>query len=235
MKSSENIINSSSESKKQETWTEMRGKVEDYADATGLGIDEGIKESVTAFNVNGLPTSQSCEGHDFSYGSGFHMPWPWVRVEVPNEPTERFVGENALYEEVAKRENVSLDELKKGRPENLYVEVQKKIFENEETDEYKKWDEQNTVLLQKVKSLLVEFYKNRKVEPNVEIITDAGAGHFEVRSRDDRELKHISGELTDEEKADLMSLFPARQEEMKAFTEFLKQKFLKPEDSEKIK
>lgn len=216
---------SSGQIEKQEIWKSTADKVEDLADTYGVGIEEGIKEAVIAFNVNGLPTEQSCEGHDFSFQSGVHTPWPWIRVCAPDKPVEKVVGENLVYEEVAKRENVDLEKLKRGWPEELYNEVRRRLINNEETEEYKKWSDQNRLLYNKAISFLNEFYQNRKVPPDIEIIADDDAGPFEVRSRDDRTLKIINRQLTEEDKLDLMRLLPLRQKEMMEFTEFLKQHY----------
>lgn len=63
-------------------WESNRAEVDKITDKLGFGIDERIKESVTAFRVHGFTTSQSCEGHtgeEEKHGSSF----PWVEVYAP--------------------------------------------------------------------------------------------------------------------------------------------------------
>lgn len=62
-------------------WEKGRAEVDKITDRLGLGIDEKIKETVTAFRVYGFTTSQSCEGHtgkEEKHGASF----PWVEVYV---------------------------------------------------------------------------------------------------------------------------------------------------------
>ena len=101
-------------SAKKKKWEEKSQEIDQITDVTGRGIDEGIKEAVTAFNVSEIPTSQSCEGHEEVEGG--HRPWPWVEVGAPDEPEERFVGEAEAFAKTAQEKGVPLDELKKGRP-----------------------------------------------------------------------------------------------------------------------
>ncbi|MDP2676373.1 MAG: hypothetical protein Q8O83_01680 [bacterium] len=63
-------------------WEKKRKEVDTITDRLGLGIDEKIKESVTAFQVHEFTTSQSCEGHtgeEEKHGASF----PWVEVYAP--------------------------------------------------------------------------------------------------------------------------------------------------------
>ena len=80
---------------KEQKLDEIRQDVESTGDRLGKPIDEGIKETVVMFKANELPTSGSCEGH---VESG--LPIPYVDVSAPNEPSERFVGENEVFERI---------------------------------------------------------------------------------------------------------------------------------------
>lgn len=75
-------------------WEKNRSAIDAVTDSLGLGIDEKIKETVTAFRVHGFITSQSCEGHsgeDEQHGESF----PWVEVYAPESPDwEKAQGEN---------------------------------------------------------------------------------------------------------------------------------------------
>lgn len=71
---------------KQVVWDGKRAEIDKIADGLGKGIDEGIKDAVTAFSVYDFPTSQSCEGH--ATGDEHGLPYPWVEISVP-EPEGR--------------------------------------------------------------------------------------------------------------------------------------------------
>ena len=89
---------------KEQQWEKVSKEVNEVTDGLGLEIDEGIKETVVACMVNGLNTSQSCEGH-----TDRALPVPWVEIEALNEPKEHYVGQNEIYEKVAKKYNLSAE------------------------------------------------------------------------------------------------------------------------------
>lgn len=66
----------------QALWDKHRQEVESITDRLGKGVDNNIQETVTALQVFGFPTSQSCEGHvgeEESHGATF----PWVEIYAP--------------------------------------------------------------------------------------------------------------------------------------------------------
>ncbi len=69
-------------SEKEITWQQRRAEVDRITDKLGLGIDEGIKEAVTAFRVNEFTTSQSCEGHT-GKEEKYEASFPWVEIYTP--------------------------------------------------------------------------------------------------------------------------------------------------------
>jgi len=204
----------------------IRHDVEQITDAMGKPIEAGIMETIVALNALGINTSQSCEGHeDIEGGSRL---WPWVEISAPDEPEERFVGENALFEQTAQEHGVKVEDLKRGHPEELFWEVKKKASANEETSEYKKWEQHNSQLYKLILELLNKFYEDREVQDDIKLKLDENnSGSFEISSEKQALFKMISGELTGQEKQDLVKKLPKRREEMKAFTEFLKESFFK--------
>lgn len=101
---SDNIEQISPELKKREDeLARLRGRVDEIKDKLGLGIDEGIKKGVVAFNAFGLRTSQSCEGHFGTEEGG--SPTPWIEV-APQEPEiENWYENDELREKVTKERN----------------------------------------------------------------------------------------------------------------------------------
>lgn len=214
-----------SESSVELMWKEKLKEIETWIDGEGRGLDPGIKETVVGFNLNGISTAQSCEGH--ADRAGGQRSWPWVRVSAPGEPEERFVGEQELFGEAARVHGVPLEQLKKGIPEDVYWEVRRKVVENDETSEYKDWEKQNKVLREKTQELLQEFYRDRRVPEDIELVVDdMEGGSFEVHSREDLTNNFIFKELSETELDMLIKKLPQRQAEMTAFTKFLKRKFL---------
>ncbi len=68
----------------EERYQEMRMHVSNLTDKLGMPIDPGIFETVVVFNLLGLQTFQSCEGH-LAHG----CPYPWVMV-ADNERSKMF-------------------------------------------------------------------------------------------------------------------------------------------------
>ena len=109
----------------------------------------------------GLPTSASCEGHlDHGYCA------PWIDVSAPGEP-ERFIGEKEIYQKIADKYKMSVEDLKKGKNIDAFNEFDEEASKNGETAEYKKWRENNEILKGKTDVLLQEFYSSRKVPDNI--------------------------------------------------------------------
>lgn len=201
---------------------EIKHEVENIGDRLGRPIDEGIRETVVMFKANELPTSDSCEGH---VDRG--LPVPYVEVSAPNEPQKRFIGQNEAFEKAAKKYNITLEEAKTSKIDEAYWEAMKECSQNEETEEYKKWNKENEKLLVKGRDLLEEFYKNRKVEPNVKLQIEEGVGNFRIHNggEDYQPIIETKQEFSEEEKKMRAEKLEKYRPEMKEFTEFLKEKY----------
>ena len=209
-------------------WKTLRSEVDEIVDAKGMPIDEGIKETVAAFNAVGINTTASCEGHEDTNIEGGGRVWPWVAIEAPEEPHPRFEGEVEIFEKIAEANGVTVEDLKRGRPRELWDQAMNEVVKNPETPEYKEWERKNKELYESVSKLLNEFYEDRDVDEGVELkLEEFHGSSFEISSESDNSnlLKLMDGELTPEERADLAKKLPKRREEMAAFTEFLKNKF----------
>ncbi len=117
--------------KREDELARLRGRVNKIKDKLSLGIDEGIKEGVVAFNAFGLKTSQSCEGHFGQKGEeGKGSPTPWIEV-APQEPdTENWYENDEAREKVTKERNELqaksiklLDEFYKGRSSSYDIRL----------------------------------------------------------------------------------------------------------------
>ena len=211
------------QSEKQKIWDEKQKEIEQITDANGKPIEAGIIKTIVALNILGINTSQSCAGHNNLEGGRL---WPWVEISAPNEPEERFEGESQLFEDVAKKNKVNVLDLKRGHPEELFWEVKKRASQNPESEGYKRWEDKNRELYKFTQALLNKFYKDRKVQDDIVLKLDEdNGGSFEISSEKDALLKLINGDLTDEEKANLIKKLAKRREEMKLFTKFLKYAF----------
>jgi hypothetical protein len=213
----------------QEKWEEVREEIKNAADAEGHRIDEGIKEPIIALNALEINTVQSCEGHDGFTESGKSA--PWIRISAPNQPEEKFIGQNDAFEKVAKKYNMSVETVKKMDNADAYWEAMHDCSKNGETSEFKKWAEESERLLYTVKEVLNDFYESRRVPENVKIKVDAEnpddmpEGSFQIFNGGDdyRDISDI--ELSDGDRMDLGKRIEAYRGEMKEFADFLKDKF----------
>jgi len=68
--------------RKKNRWLRIEIKVNSITDRLGLGIDNGIKESIIALQALGFVTRASCEGHA---DRGPAAPWISIGEKVPRE------------------------------------------------------------------------------------------------------------------------------------------------------
>jgi len=165
-------------------WEKMLAEVDSWTDAQGTHIEPGIKEVVAGFNVLGLKTKQSCEGHSNERG----LPYPWISFSVAGEPEERFVGEKSTFKRVAEEKKALLDydAPYHGLDEETYWEVQKEVVNNEETDEYKNWAEKNKKLYGKTLKAVELFNSTHNLPDNLKLrVSQFYNQGFELASVDD--------------------------------------------------
>ncbi len=217
-------------SEKQASWDAKMLEIESWADDTGHGVDEGIKETVAAFNLLNMPTVQSCEGHSNMEES--HSMWPWVQIAAPGEPAERYVGEAASIESMARERGLNLEDLKRGVPASDHWDAIKNL-KKEDTPEYVAWCKENKTLEEKARAMLDAFYAEHATEPNRKLVILRTAEGFEVTTLEDEDrdagFRYKEGNLSEEELSAIIAKLPGRQEEMLQFTEFLKRKYFEGE------
>lgn len=183
------------ETAKQKKWEEQLKKIETLKDGLGKGVDEGIKETVAAMQVLGILTRQSCQGH-LNWGEAA----PWVRMDFPPEI-------HALSRQYSELFDV-FDKISEGDKDFQRV-----------ADEFHKVGREEKRLraleLKKLTLFLEDFYAERNVPYDQRLILDARG-----------ELTNQGGflQITENESQRGENLY-RYQSEMKAFTEFLKQKF----------
>src|SRR3990167_2361822 len=103
----------------------------------------------------------------------------------------------------------------------------KECSQNEETEEYKKWNKENEKLLAKGHNLLEEFYKERKVEPDVKLQIEEGVGNFRIHNggEDYQPVIEEEREFTEEEKKIRAEKVGKYRAEMQEFTKFLRNRY----------
>jgi len=192
------------------------------ADAEGRGIDEEIKDVIIALNIADIPTVAFCQGH---YGEESGMGAPWVEVGSPDEPEERFNGQNEIFKRIAKKYGLSLEELKRGFNPDAYWEAMKESSSQGETLEYQKWNEKNQKLFARIKNLLDEFYKDRKIDDSLKLQLEEWVGRLRIYNGG-KDYKEVDQNISQEEQENHKRRLELYRQEMKKFAEFLISKFL---------
>lgn len=189
--------------KKQEAWNAVAERIEQTTDGLGKKIEDGIKETVIAFNILGLPTTGSCEGHlQRAIGS------PWIDIEPmatsEMETLQKEMGDVYDQIEILEKENLDAVELDEMYEKFHALRKQRERFYLEE--------------MKKAVTLLGEFYKGREVEYDRILI----AITWGYRARIQAQGTDLQAIASPEDKERNLVRY---QEEMRAFTEFLKNKY----------
>ena len=205
-------------------WREKREEIDSTVDRIGEGIDENIKETVVAFRMNKLPTSASCEGHEERSACA-----PWVDIETPDEPEYRVEGEEQIRQEIAEKYGITAQQLSKedwDTDRSALTELWDRFGEQEENEEYRRWTRQNEELERKARELLAHFYEDREVPSDVQIqVEPNGAGNrITIRNGGENDFPDRES-LSKAEKEELALNLRRYQEEMQAFTQFLKERY----------
>lgn len=207
---------------KKDAWAAKRSEIDHIVDYTGRGIDEGIKESVVAFNMNGLNTLISSEGH-----SDLGNPTPWVVIGAPNMPDVRFVDEDEIYQRIQRERGITEEDIVHPRSEEVRSYVRKAAQDglneaerNGPTQEYRRWMEETDEMGHRAEALLDEFYSEREVseENRLHAHREEDWKRWSIECGDmEEEIKKKSTRTQEENETILL----ARRAEMLAFTDFL--------------
>ena len=176
----------------------------------GTGIDAGILETVIALNALGIETSASCEGH-LDHGTGA----PWIDIEVLSAREQSMGAEMFTQADRAFEEQTLPEEA----IDALFAEAHR------EQDRVKAIHlEQGKILM----SYLTAFYAVRRVpyDRQLAMLTRDMGG----RSRLENHGADFQSVAPLEVRAQKLAEY---QEEMRAFTEFLKQIYF--EDAKEAK
>jgi len=213
----------SPKSEKEILWDKKAREIDGIEDRLRHSIDPLVKETVIALNLSDLPTIDSCEGH-LDWGTSA----PWIGIEASNRPKYRFNKEKEVFEVIAVKYKVPLEQVIDGDNFEAWSEAYVKSSENGETEEYQKWRETNQPFREKMGKLLAEFYETKNAPENVRLtISDTAEGGFKIWNggEDYRPAKKAWESMNDTEKQALQERLKTYQQEMQDFGRFLKEKF----------
>jgi hypothetical protein len=202
---------------KQEMWDTMSAEVSHWIDGIGCHIDKEIKDTVIALNLMGIETTGSCEGH---LDRGFA--YPWIDIQTYPSEVRKMMSEFSDIQEQINNEEILL----KTKFPNLSCNDFYDIPEGENLKDLrnKHWFIANSIIqlqincLEPLNQLLNQFYENRKTSyDNILIIPNDSIPRLRSIGTDRQQIRSTEQQL---------SKFNEYREEMKAFTIFLKQKFM---------
>lgn len=207
---------------KERAWNTKVEEVRNRLDAAGGEMDEGIVDTVAALNIHTIPTSGSCEGH-IDHG----VPTPWIDIEAPDEPSERYNNEKQIEQGVAEKYGLTVEEMRDESHQREWIEACDACEASGETETYQAWREANKVIRGQVESLVQQYTDQRgDIDPRLQLqLSDkGGGGAFRLYlGGGDHEID--LGTLDDQQKRALSDRLEIYREEIKRFTKFLQNKF----------
>lgn len=199
--SSDRLITASVEkTQKEQQWQQRVNELGHITDALRKPIDLGIFETVVALNLFDIHTTQSCEGH---LDRGIAA--PWVEVQAPETETGKALRKqaNQLADTIETLEHEE-------RPDEELAPLYQALHRLHREIRRPQLEE-----IQNAMRVLAEFYQARQV-PYERLLTIHG-NRIESQGAIFQEI--ISPEERDQKLLDY-------QQEMQAFTAFLKNKYL---------
>ena len=221
---------------KQVILDEIRREVDEMRDGLGRRMDEGIKDAVVYAKALGLETYQSCEGHVEVDGEE-HNPAPYVHFQAAESPEEADEEIQQIYSDVIGGNFDKIRGQNSLEPARIKIEEDLDTLHKEgkvrEVEYIRQWIEKNAALFQQARDLVNEFYADREIDPESQlVVTGAEEGMFSIEVNAGRYEEIEGGYMTcinnepNINPENRVSKVARWQEEMSAFTEFLKNKFL---------
>ncbi len=181
---------------KQIHWQEITEKVDRIVDKLNLPVDDGIKESIISLHAFGFHTTASCEGHDAHATDA-----PYIDIET--EEVEAIEIRLRELKKKAEGQSEVIVEQLKAESHEIILELERKNLEERK----------------KIIGYLDEFYKDREVSYETRLVVQGKARGWSRLESQGTDIQEIRSE---EEKKTKLKEY---QEEMWAFTEFLKNKY----------
>ena len=188
-----------------------------------MPIDEGIKDTVAAFQLLDFNTQASCEGH-----LDRDLLTPWIDIGAPNQPTIRYNGEQEIYEKISAAHGVTVEDMRHWSTDAATEAEQEAVIlasEHGETPEYLAWRKQSLRQANRMQDFLNEFYgPHPDVRDDIRLSCTQTVydGSWRILTGNSPYDAAATAIRTPAEK-DL--LLRARQGEMRKFTEFLREKY----------
>ena len=206
---------------KQALWYKTMEQLDQVADRLGKRIDAGIKETVAAFAVNKFPTNGSCEGHvEERFGKKVKLR-PYIDIGF-REPKQRFVGESEIKERIAAEYGITAEEVEDNdAADKAYWEYTHKQ-DVPETPEFMEILAKNKELERSFQQALEAFYQNRQVGKDTKLIVKPIGP---IRRLYITTAKENPKSVAESELEQYRQELSAEQEEVRALTQFLKERF----------
>ncbi|MHB1316479.1 MAG: hypothetical protein ACYCZW_01325 [Minisyncoccota bacterium] len=228
----------SSEILLEEKWQRWKDKLIELSipDNYGYVIESGVIETIAALQLLGINTRQSCEG-DYSDS-------PWIEFGA-EDPENIYVGEEEIKIKLMDKYGIDHNVIDKNSPEFIRKEQVRiegeaiRQLKNENTliytGEFEEWQKETADCVSRLQGFITDFYENRNDEKNIgnrEVYIDfpyctpkhplyiQDIPFLRVKEKGRSGGEDSSGGEYEQNMID-------NKNEMKRFTEFLKEKFFK--------
>ena len=121
---------------KQKDFEKIISGLEDVRDGLGKGLDQQIKNTVAYLNLLGFYTTSSCEGHTTETK---YPRFPHLHISAPDQPKFRFENEENIRNKIAENYKIEVETIEYGKNKEAGLELDKRLSEQKETEEFKKW------------------------------------------------------------------------------------------------
>lgn len=205
----------------------LKKKIEEFrkkTDLLGRGVDENMLECVAVLNLLEMNTAGSCGGHIEENGKE-RISFPYIYFTAPEKPKHRFVKEQEIRSALGEKYGI--------KPEDVLresEEIEREFYgmveadEYRETEEWKQWMVKNKQLKEEVEVLLNEFNREKDTESDIHLQFARIHPGFRIEAIGMGREEELLGNKDHAELAKMKVL--DAQNEMQAFVEFLKKKYM---------
>ena len=203
-------VETQEKSEKEIAWEKQMQEVEKIPN-----LEYGVKKIITALNISGIPTSQSCEGHIDHEEDKTRITTPFIEISAPRQTRKRFIGQKTIIPRIAKKYGIPPEDV---RTMILHSAPWEEFKNAKDTQGYKKWRRENKKIAEKAEIFLKYFYQDSITPEDIRLtISEQNAGQFEITNSGGNEIPQAEAEQR----------LAQYQNEMNNFAQFLKEKYFK--------
>gem|GEM_PF-757899 len=234
-----NTADAEIQEQRRNQWLAKQKEIDNLTDGLGLGLDDNIKDTVIALQVNGFNTRQSCEGH-IGWGCGA----PWVDIQAAGTPEiifglkgdfifiqRQYEGQEEAFQQAAAENGISVEDMLSrsnwDKYRELCRETNRSCYSNRETPEFQEWRQRNKDVRKSMEDYITKYHETKSV-PEAEKIhfMNFEDSSFRIYTGTSEDLFSNWESMSDNDKKALGDRLESNRRAMSKFAQFLKESFL---------